>query len=73
MVDATLLERLKQYRTKVAGENGVPPYVIFHDRTLIELAARRPKIIAELEGIYGIGEAKRSRYGQDIVDMVLQI
>ena len=72
-VDAALLERLKQYRTRVASENGVPPYVIFHDRTLIELAARRPRVIAELDGIYGIGEAKRSRYGRDIVDMVLEM
>jgi ATP-dependent DNA helicase RecQ len=73
VVDADLLERLKQYRTKVAGEKSVPPYVIFHDRTLIEIAARRPETIAELDGIYGIGEAKRSRYGQDIVEMVSEM
>ncbi len=72
-VDAALLERLKQYRTRVAAENGVPPYVVFHDRTLIELATRRPKSISELDGICGIGEAKRSRYGQNIVDMVLEM
>ena len=72
-VDAALLQRLKQYRSKVAGENGVPPYVIFHDRTLMEISAHRPGSIAELDGIYGIGDAKRSRYGNDIVDIVSEM
>jgi ATP-dependent DNA helicase RecQ len=70
--DAGLLAALKRYRTKVAGENGVPPYVIFHDRTLIEIAAVKPKTMAELDGIHGIGEAKLSRYGKDIVAIVLE-
>ncbi len=72
-VDAGLLQKLKQYRSKIAAQDGVPPYVIFHDRTLIALSACRPKTIAELDGIYGIGEAKRSRYGKDIVDIVLEM
>jgi ATP-dependent DNA helicase RecQ len=70
--DDGLLAALKRYRTKVAGENGVPPYVIFHDRTLIEIAAVKPKTMAELDGIHGIGEAKLSRYGKDIVAIVLE-
>jgi ATP-dependent DNA helicase RecQ len=41
----------------------VPPYVVFHDRTLLELAARRPASLGELAGIGGIGAAKLERYG----------
>jgi len=72
LADADLLAALKRYRTKVASENGVPPYVIFHDRTLIEISALKPRTLAELDGIHGIGEAKRSRYGKDIVAIVLE-
>jgi ATP-dependent DNA helicase RecQ len=70
LADADLLEALKRYRTKVAGENGVPPYVIFHDRTLIEMAAVKPKTMAQLGGIHGIGEAKLRRYGKDIIAII---
>jgi ATP-dependent DNA helicase RecQ len=70
--DSDLLEALKRYRTKAAGENGVPPYVIFHDRTLIEIAAVKPKTMTGLAAIHGIGEAKLSRYGKAIVGIVLE-
>ncbi|MFO7494829.1 MAG: HRDC domain-containing protein, partial [Desulfobacterales bacterium] len=67
------MEALERYRSKAASENGVMPYVIFHDRTLNEISVLKPKTIDELDGIHGIGEAKRRRYGKDIVDIVLKM
>ena len=62
-VDGELLMTLKAWRLEQAREQGVPPYVVFHDRTLVELAARRPSDQADLAAIGGIGAAKLERYG----------
>ena len=45
----------------------MPPYVVFHDRTLLELAARRPTSLDELAGVGGIGAAKLERYGEALL------
>jgi ATP-dependent DNA helicase RecQ len=45
----------------------VPPYVVFHDRTLLELVQRRPASLAELAGVSGIGAAKLERYGEALL------
>jgi len=65
--DAGLVERLRQWRSQTAREQGVPAYVILHDRSLHELAALRPASPGELLGIAGIGEAKAERYGADLL------
>jgi len=54
---------LRVLRSRLAKEAKVPPYVIFHDRTLADIAARRPATEAELHGITGLGTAKIARYG----------
>jgi ATP-dependent DNA helicase RecQ len=59
-----LFERLRALRKRLASEAGVPPYVIFHDRTLAEMARRRPTSEAALLGISGVGQAKLERYGE---------
>ena len=56
--DGALFQRLRALRRRLAAERGVPPYLIFGDRTLQELAARRPTRVDQLRGIRGIGEAK---------------
>ncbi len=61
--DRTLFEALRQKRLEIARTQNVPPYVIFHDRTLIELAAAKPTSRAEMAGVPGVGEAKLTRYG----------
>ena len=66
-VDQSLLLSLKAWRREQAREQAVPPYVVFHDRTLEELAARRPRSQAELAGISGIGAAKLERYGDGLL------
>ena len=62
-VDPELLQTLKSWRREQAREQGVPPYVVFHDRTLVELATRPPADLAALGAISGIGAAKLERYG----------
>jgi ATP-dependent DNA helicase RecQ len=66
-VDESMFGRLRQLRMELARARGVPPYVIFHDTTLRELAARRPGTLAELLDIPGIGERKAEVYGAAIL------
>jgi ATP-dependent DNA helicase RecQ len=61
--DQALFEALRSKRVELAREQGVPPYVIFHDKTLIELAVRRPVTREDMAVTPGIGEAKLERYG----------
>jgi ATP-dependent DNA helicase RecQ len=62
-----LFERLRALRTELAKAAGVPPYVIFHDATLREIALRKPATLAELAGIPGIGDKKLERYGERLL------
>jgi ATP-dependent DNA helicase RecQ len=61
-------ERLRAWRAATAKEQGVPAYVIFHDATLREVAARCPATLAELGTVSGVGESKLARYGQQVLD-----
>jgi ATP-dependent DNA helicase RecQ len=65
-----LFEALRAARRELAGEAGVPPYVVFHDSTLREIAAARPSTLAELSRVQGVGEAKLMRYGQAMLAVV---
>jgi ATP-dependent DNA helicase RecQ len=65
-----LFEALRACRRALAIEAGVPPYVIFHDSTLSEMAERRPRAMADLSHISGIGERKREAYGQAFLDAI---
>jgi ATP-dependent DNA helicase RecQ len=63
-VDRDLFERLRSVRLEIARARGVPPYVIFHDTTLREMARIRPKTVEELHGIRGIGAKKAEDLGE---------
>ena len=63
-----VFERLRAWRAATAKEQGVPAYVIFHDSTLRQIAARSPSTLAELATISGVGENKLAKYGQQILD-----
>jgi ATP-dependent DNA helicase RecQ len=65
-----LFERLRAWRTGIAKELGMPPYVIFHDATLRSIAAAPPSTLAELALVNGVGETKLARYGQQILDLL---
>jgi ATP-dependent DNA helicase RecQ len=68
--DQPLFEALRSWRGRAAKAQGVPPYVIFHDRTLAEIAAGRPGSRAALERISGVGESKLARYGEAVLEVV---
>ena len=67
---AALFARLRQWRADTARAQGVPAYVIFHDRTLKELASARPHSQEALARIPGLGVAKLDRYGQALLDQI---
>jgi ATP-dependent DNA helicase RecQ len=61
--EEALFERLRALRKQLADEQGVPAYIVLNDRSLRELAARRPASPDEMLEISGIGPAKLERYG----------
>jgi ATP-dependent DNA helicase RecQ len=65
-----LFEALRAKRREIARERGVPPYVIFHDSTLREMARLHPTTLADLAQISGVGEAKRENYGDAFLEML---
>jgi len=65
-----LFDALREARRALAAESGVPAYVIFHDSTLREIAAARPRNLAELAKVNGVGEAKLARYGDAMLAAV---
>ena len=65
-----LFERLRAWRRREAAAQGVPPYVIFHDRTLAAMALHRPRTPAELLAIDGVGEKKLERYGEGVLGVI---
>jgi ATP-dependent DNA helicase RecQ len=70
---APLVAELKAWRTRRAREDGVPAYVVLHDATLTELAARRPGSAAELAAVKGLGPTKIDRYGDELLDVLATV
>jgi ATP-dependent DNA helicase RecQ len=68
--DALLLERLRTLRSAIAREDKVPAYVVFSDRTLLEIAVRRPKSTYALGEIRGVGPMKIDKYGERFLEIV---
>jgi len=69
-VDAALLDALKARRRELAAEQGVPAYVVFADRTLIDIAVRKPRTLAAFAEAHGVGAAKLERYGETFLAVV---
>lgn len=70
--DAALFDRLRGVRREIAQEENVPPYVIFHDSTLREMACRLPGRTEDLLQIPGIGERKKEHYGDRFITVIVQ-
>ena len=68
--DQALYGALKALRLKLASEAKLPPYVICHDRTLVELAAKRPASVDALKDITGLGASKIKRYGAALISTI---
>lgn len=70
--DNPLFEVLRELRLGLSKETDVPPFVIFHDSTLREMARVRPTTIAEIAEISGVGRSKLERYGEEFVSAIRQ-
>ena len=68
--DYVLFETLKVWRRREAAERAVPPYVVFHDRTLAAIASLKPRSLEALAEVPGIGPAKLAAYGKALLDLI---
>ena len=68
--DEDLLSALKALRKRLAEAQGAPAYVVFPDRTLIEMATRKPRTLDELAAVSGVGETKLARYGAAFLEVL---
>ncbi|QBS45802.1 DNA helicase RecQ [Nocardia sp. CS682] len=68
--DVPVFEKLREWRAATAKEQGVPAYVVFHDATLREIAARKPTSLAELGTVTGVGENKLAKYGEGVLEVL---
>ena len=66
--DQAMFAALKALRMNIAKDNNVPPYVVFHDKTLIEMIVRNPLSLTALSGVPGVGQSKLDKYGQLFLD-----
>jgi len=65
-----LFETLRSWRTARARADAVPPYVVFHDSTLMEMVTHKPDTLAQLSELTGVGEVKLERYGEDFLAVI---
>jgi ATP-dependent DNA helicase RecQ len=65
-----LWQELKKKRLELAHAQGVPPYIIFHDSSLLEMHAKKPKTLTEFAHISGVGESKLKRYGEAFIAVI---
>ncbi|MGE5789255.1 MAG: DNA helicase RecQ [Syntrophaceae bacterium] len=70
--DPGLFELLRKKRKEIADRMNIPPYAVFHDRTLKEMATHLPQTKDDLSRIYGIGAAKLEKYGDVVLDIIRQ-
>ncbi|MGH1377043.1 MAG: DNA helicase RecQ [Alphaproteobacteria bacterium] len=68
--DQALFTELKALRLSIAKENNIPPYVVFHDKTLIDMAKNRPLTLDDMALIPGVGQSKLGKYGQSFIDAI---
>lgn len=68
--DYELFEALRGLRKKLADQNGLPPYVIFHDASLREMAQHKPVTIADFARVPGVGQTKLLRYGEPFIEII---
>ena len=69
-VDEVLFKLLREKRSELAHAKGVPAYVIFHDNTIRELAAKKPRTKADFSGVYGVGESKLEHYADIFIKVI---
>jgi ATP-dependent DNA helicase RecQ len=70
--DAVLFDALKRRRSELAKAQRVPAYVVFADRTLLDMVRLRPTTMAEMAGVHGVGQAKLTQYGGAFLEVIRQ-
>ena len=65
-----LFEALRTLRKRLADEAGMPPYIVFNDASLRDMAQRQPTTLEEFSTILGVGQAKLARYGEQFVEVI---
>ncbi len=68
--DKALFAELKALRMSIAKAGNVPPYVVFHDKTLIDMAVKRPRTLEEMAEIHGVGQSKLDKYGAAFLECI---
>jgi len=68
--DTTLFEKLRAKRKELADKNGVPPYIIFSDKSLIDMCHRKPRTKQEFSEVFGVGEQKLERFSDVFVRLI---
>ncbi len=68
--DTSLFAALNALRMEIAKAQHVPPYVIFHEKTLMEMVRQKPQSMDDMSDISGVGESKRARYGESFLHII---
>ena len=71
--EKAVFTELRKWRLELSKKTSVPSFIIFNDRTLVELARQQPKSLTELLNISGIGQAKADKYGQEVLQAIAQV
>ena len=71
--EKAVFTELRKWRLELSKKTAVPSFIIFNDRTLVELARQQPKSLTELLNISGIGQAKADKYGQEVLQAIAQV
>ena len=70
--DVDMYDRLRELRTQIASAKGIPPYIVFSDKTLKDLSAKTPQNKEEMLAVHGIGEVKFERYGEAFLGVLCE-
>ena len=68
--DVEVYDKLRELRTQIASEKGIPPYIVFSDKTLKDLSNKQPQSKEEMLEVHGIGEVKFERYGEAFLELL---
>jgi len=70
--DVEMYDRLRELRREIASEKGIPPYIVFSDKTLKDLSVKQPESKEAMLEVHGIGEVKFERYGKQFLQLMLE-
>ena len=69
-IDHSLFEKLRTLRLEIARAEKVPPYIVFSDKTLVQMCLLKPKTRTEMLQVSGVGEMKYAKYGEKFLDIL---